>query len=139
MIIYCAGPIKGDPTYKKEYAHMIDFVDELGHTALAESNEKFNASIPLTDKQIYKRDIKWIDSCQLMIAEVSGPSLGVGFEIAYGLFQKQIPVLALVYAEVRNLSAMLSGCASPLLTIERYAHVDEIKNIIREYLKQFNN
>ncbi len=34
-------------------------------------------------EEIYCRDIKWIKECDILIAEVSTPSLGVGYELAY--------------------------------------------------------
>ena len=139
MIIYCAGPIKGDTTYQNSYQEIINFIDTLGHTALAELNGKFNSTIPLTDNQIFKRDIKWIDGSDLMVAEISGPSLGVGFEIAYALFEKKIPVLALASKEVVKLSAMITGCDSELLTLERYGEVEEMHSKIFNYLKQENS
>jgi len=138
MIVYCAGPIRGDTTYQKFYTEIIDFIESEGHTALAEFNGKFSVSIPLTERQIYKRDLKWIDGSKLMIAEISGPSLGVGFEIAYAVFQRKIPVLALVNSKVEKLSAMLSGCDSPLLTIKNYKNVEDMKNIISAFISKLS-
>ncbi len=135
MIVYCAGAIKGDTTYQNNYVEMIRFIESMNHTALAELNGKFNASIPLSDNQIYTRDIKWIEGSVLMIAEISGPSLGVGFEIAYALFQKEIPVLALASSEVEKISAMITGCNSELLTVKRYQNIEDMQNIISDYIK----
>ena len=134
MIIYCAGPIKGDITYQKFYGEIIDFVESEGHTALAELSGRFTTSIPLSDKQIYKRDIKWIDGSKIMIAEISGPSLGVGFEIAYAIFLRKIPVLAVINKQVQKVSSMLSGCESPLFTIMKYADENDLKSVIRTYI-----
>ena len=134
MIIYCAGPIRGDTKYQNFYLEIVEFLESEKHTALAEISGKYNTSIPLTDKQIYKRDVKWIEGSKLMIAEISGASLGVGFEIAYALFQIRIPVLALANAEVPKLSAMISGCESDLLSIKRYRDSDEMKMIIQNFL-----
>jgi len=136
MIIYCAGPIKGDTTFQKFYLEIIDFIESEGHTPLAELNEKLTSTSPLTDKQIYKRDIKWIDGSKIMIAEISGPSLGVGFEIAYAIHQKKIPVLALVNYTVKNVSAMITGSDSNLLTIAKYNNAEDLKEIIRSYIKE---
>ncbi len=138
MIIYCAGPIRGDTTYQKFYAEIIDFIESEGHTALAEFNGKFSVSIPLTERQIYKRDLKWIDGSKLMIAEISGPSLGVGFEISYAIFHRKIPVLALVNSKVEKLSAMLTGCDSPLLTIKYYKSVEDMKGIISAFISKLS-
>lgn len=134
MIIYCAGPIKGDITFQKFYWEIINFVEAEGHTPLAGLNTENSPSNLLTDKQIYKRDLKWIDGSKIMIAEISGPSLGVGFEISYALFQKKIPVLALANKMVEKVSAMIAGCDSNLLTIAKYGTEEELREIIRIYI-----
>jgi hypothetical protein len=59
----------------------------------------------------------------------------VGFEVAYALFQKEIPVLALVSSDVEMISAMITGCNSKLLTIERYQNIDDMQHIISDYFK----
>jgi len=135
MIIYCAGPIKGDTTFQKFYLEIIDFIESEGHTPLTELIAELPSANPLTDKQIYKRDIKWIDGSKMMIAEISGPSLGVGFEIAYAIHHKKMPVLALVNQTVKNVSAMITGCDSNLLTVARYSNTEDLKEFIRTYIK----
>ncbi len=139
MIVYCAGAIKGDTTYQNNYIEMIRFIESMNHTPLAELNGKFNSSIPLSDNQIYTRDIKWIDGSVVMIAEISGPSLGVGFEIAYAIFKKEIPVLALVSSDVEKISAMITGCNSELLTIKRYKNIEDMQIIISDYFKNLEH
>ena len=118
---------------------MIRFIESMNNTALAELNGKFKFSIPLSDNQIYTRDIEWIEGSELMIAEISGPSLGVGFEIAYTIFQKEIPVLALVSSDVEKISAMITGCNSELLTIKRYKNIKDMQNIISDYFKNLEH
>jgi nucleoside 2-deoxyribosyltransferase len=134
MIIYCAGPIRGNDTYKNSFKKIIEFVEGLGNTVLSEFSDKFSSTIPLTEKQIYKRDLKWIDGSKCMIAEISGPSLGVGFELSYAIFQRKLPVLALHNSEVQQISAMIVGCDSPLLTIQKYRDDEDMKNLIKAYL-----
>lgn len=136
MIIYCSGPIKGDKTFQKFYLEIIDFVESEGHTPLAGISADLTSTTPLTDKQVYKRDLKWIDGSKLMIAEISGPSLGVGFEIAYAVYHKKMPVLALANNTVENVSAMITGCDSNLLTIAKYRDAEDLKEIIRSYIKE---
>lgn len=138
MIIYCAGAIKGDTSHQKNYKEIISVVSSLGHAALSELNSKFKPALPLTDKQIYKRDMKWLESCQVVIAEVSGASLGVGFELAYTLFHLKKPVLALYSSDIKKLSAMISGCSSDLLTIKQYHEVDEIAKCIKNFIRKYS-
>ena len=134
MIIYCAGPIRGNLTYQDSFKKIIEYVENLGHSVLTELSGKFSSSIPLTDKQIYKRDLKWIDGSKIMIAEASGPSLGVGFEISYAIFQRKLPVLVLYNSEIEQISAMLMGCDSPLISVEKYQNDDDMKKILKQFI-----
>lgn len=138
MIIYCAGAIKGDTSYQKNYKEIIAIVNSLGHTALSELNSNFKPAFPLTDKQIYKRDMKWLESCQLVIAEVSGASLGVGFELAYTLYQLKKPVLSLYSSDVNKVSAMISGCNSELLTVKQYSTMDEMTKCVKSFIRKYS-
>jgi nucleoside 2-deoxyribosyltransferase len=134
MIIYCAGPIRGNTTYHENYSEIVRIVESLGHTALSERSSKFSSTILLSDKQVYTRDIKWIDGSKMVIAEVSGPSLGVGFEISYALFSKKIPVLAVYHQEAGQISSMISGCTNKQLQVEKYRNIDDLTSIIKNYL-----
>ena len=99
-------------------------------------NANFKPAIPLTDSEIFTRDTKWLEKSNLVVAEVSGASTGVGFEIAYALFHRKIPVLALANAEAANsVSAMITGCNSQLLTIKWYEDPDDLKKAISEFLR----
>ncbi len=138
MIIYCAGPIKGDITYQKFYWEIVNFVEAEGHTPLTGLFSEASSTNKLTDAQIYKRDIKWIEGSKLLIAEISGASLGVGFEISYALFQKKIPVLALFNNSAEKISAMITGCDSNLLTIAKYSSEEELREVIRTYITKPN-
>lgn len=136
MIIYCAIPIRGDKTYAKYFGEIIKYITSIGHTALSELHTVFKPAVPLTDSEIFIRDIKWIEKSTLLIAEVSGASTGVGFEIAYALYNKNIPVLALANKEAYdNISAMINGCNSRLVTVKKYENSEELKKVIAEFIK----
>ena len=138
MIIYCAGPIKGNTTYQENYSEIVRIVESLGHTALSERSTKFSSSIPLNSKQIYTRDIKWIDGSKIMIAEVSGPSLGVGFEIAYALFERKIPVLAVYQGNAAQISSMISGCNNKNLQLKNISNIDDLTQIVKNFIANFS-
>ncbi len=78
MIIYCAGPIRGDVTYQKFFTKVIDYIESQGHTVLSEFSTKFSSTIPLTDKQTYKRDLKWLKSNALTLDEIRKLPKGSG-------------------------------------------------------------
>ncbi|MEO8233513.1 MAG: nucleoside 2-deoxyribosyltransferase [Ignavibacteriota bacterium] len=134
MIIYCAGPIRCNSTYQENYSEIVRIVESMGHTALSEVSTKFSSSIPLNAKQIYTRDTKWIDSSKIVIAEVSGPSLGVGFEISYALFVKKIPVLAVYHDKAPQISSMIAGCQNPIFQVSKYSSVDDLTKIIKDFI-----
>jgi len=136
MIVYCAIPFRGDKTYESYFTEIISHINSLGHTALCEQNAGFRPAAPLRDSEIFTRDIKWIDKSIALIAEVSGASTGVGFEIAYAVYQKKIPVLALANKEAKNVSAMIIGCNSDLITLKRYENTDDLKKSISNFLKK---
>jgi len=134
MIIYCAGPIKGDTKFQGNYKDIVRIVESMEHTALAEFSSKIPSTMLLNDKQIYTRDKKWIDGSKIMIAEVSGPSLGVGFEISYALFVKKIPVLAVYDEKAESVSSMILGCSEPNLQVKKYYNKEDLERTIRNFI-----
>jgi hypothetical protein len=74
----------------------------------------------------------------LLIAEISGGSTGVGFEIAYTLYNLKKPVLALANTNSEGVSAMISGCNSDLLTVKNYSNPEELKIIITDFLEKIS-
>lgn len=76
------------------------------------------------EKHIYKTDMSWIHQADCVVAEVSTPSLGVGYEIAKAELLKK-PILCLYRNQPgKKLSAMIAG--SPHVTVLTYDKVDEI-------------
>lgn len=138
MILYCTGTKGSSQSDQKLLKNVIEFNESLGHTVLSESSSKFNSTIPLTENQVYKRNLKWIDGSKIVIAEISNSDLEIGIEIAYALFQRKIPVLALYIADAPKISSMLAGCDSPLLTIQKYRDVSEMQSIIKTYLSKIS-
>lgn len=134
MIIYCSGPIRGNTDYQNYTKEIIKIVSSLGHTALSELNDEFRSAIPLSDAQIFTRDIKWIERSDIIIAEVSGSSVGVGFEISYALYKLQKPVLAVANKESNEISAMVAGCDSELLIVKKYSDAGDLKKIVEKFI-----
>ena len=72
---------------------------------------------------IYAKDMSWVTEANAIIAEVTNPSLGVGYEIAKAEEMGK-PVLALYREqEGRKLSAMIDG--SPLTDVVTYSSPKE--------------
>ena len=85
--------------------------------------------------EVYTRDVTWIRASDVLIAEVSVPSHGVGYEIGFALGLGK-PVLAL-YQEGRKVSKMISGNPDPNLLVRRYrkSRTSQL-SMIREFLSK---
>ena len=83
---------------------------------------------------IYRRDIFWLKSCDKIIAEVSGASTGVGYELAYAEFahpRMDYPDILCVARRDAQVSAMVAGS---LLAFNRYDTLNDLIRIIKEWL-----
>lgn len=87
---------------------------------------------PLPSDEIYKRDIAMIHDCDVVIAEVTNPSLGVGYELAYAEKLGR-PILCLFNATSKNkLSAMVQGNSYNTV---KYYEPKEITATVRRFIK----
>src|ERR1051325_4363649 len=136
MKIYFAGAIRGGREDSAIYHHIVSMLTRYG-TKLTEHVGDPNLDIrgeELSDQQIYDRDLEWLRSCDSLVAEVTKPSLGVGFEIAKAT-EWGIQVLCLYRpSESGSLSAMIAGCDK--VTVETYRSVDELDGIFARHLRR---
>lgn len=84
--------------------------------------------------EVYTRDVTWIRDSDALIAEVSAPSHGVGYEIGYALGMGK-PVLAL-FQDGCRVSKMISGNPDPNLQVMVYESPDHAIKIIRAFLSK---
>jgi nucleoside 2-deoxyribosyltransferase len=82
--------------------------------------------------EVYHRDTGWIDESAAVVAEVSTPSHGVGYEISYALDRGK-PVLCLYRHGVR-VSKMLTGNTIPGIEVRDYADAAEAIRLMRTFL-----
>jgi hypothetical protein len=135
MKIYFAGSIRGGREDASIYFQIVSILTRYG-TVLTEHVGDSELSVTgeeLSDREIHDRDLQWLRSCDCLVAEVTKPSLGVGFEIGKATeWGKQ--VLCLYRAsDSRLLSAMIAG--SDKVTVESYRSLDEVDAIFARYLK----
>jgi len=133
--IYVAGAIRGGQDFRDNYQALIETIEARRDcVALAEMSLVGRAVKLKEDEAIYRRDRAWLDEADAMVAEISSPSLGVGYEIAYALHVRRIPLLALRHASVRRSSAMVEGNGSPLLQIRSYDSSEDLVQIVDAFI-----
>jgi len=136
MKIYFCGSIRGGRDLATTYAKMIRMLGQYGQvlTEHLGSNEEIESKDRiLSDKEIHDRDFQWIQESDLLVAEVTIPSLGVGYEIGRAI-EIGKPVLCLFKkGSGYTLSAMISG--SDQLVMTYYENLEEVKDIFAEFFK----
>lgn len=129
--IYFAASISGGRQRQPIMQRIVDALKQDGHHVLSEHVANPNVrqlEKGISQQEIYSRDMAWIRECDLMVAEVSTPSLGVGYEICSALHWQK-PVICLCDAEV-FLTAMLNGNDSRFLRVLRYQKALEIEALL---------
>lgn len=85
-------------------------------------------------RTVYERDVAWMRSADALIAEVSVPSHGVGYEIGYAL-ELGKPVLCL-HEQGRAVSKMITGNPHPNLTVSAYQDPIQAADLTREFVSR---
>ena len=135
MKIYFAGSIRAGREDQGLYHQLIQGLQSHGQVLTEHVGDPsltaFGDDGP-SDQGIYERDMAWLAKADLVVAEVTLPSLGVGYEIGRAE-SLDIPVLCL-YREQdgRRLSAMVSG--NPQVMLVRYSTVAEALVNIDEFV-----
>jgi len=134
MKIYFAGSIRGGRDDQKIYSDIIldlgnygsVLTEHVGDEALLVTGEQ------RTDSYIFDRDVSWVKESDIIIAEVTTPSLGVGYEI--GLAESLGKRVVCVYRKIegKRLSAMVAGNSK--MEIHEYSSLDDLKNIFKKIL-----
>jgi len=137
MNIYFACSITGGREFEPVYQAIVRALLEQGHEVptahLAESGVMAVEAV-IDPNEVYERDVAWIRACDALIAEVSVPSHGVGYEIGLALGIGK-PVLALSQ-EGRKVSKMVSGNPDPALTVKAYKSTRHAIEIVQAFLAQ---
>ena len=117
MVIYFSGSITGGRNDVPLYRRIVAALEAAGHRVLAGAvaSERISAAGEAANRAaIFARDVAWMDEAAAaggaLVAEVSMPSLGVGYEIAYARYGNPMRVICLWRpAHSARCSAMIAG------------------------------
>lgn len=138
MKIYFAGAIRGGRDDADLYFGIIKHLQKHGEVLTEHVGDKglgLMGEDGRTNKYIHDRDMDWILQSDAMVAEVTTPSLGVGYEIGRGVENSKDILCLHRPQEGKNLSAMIAG--SPSVRNEQYRTLDEAREIIDDFFEQF--
>ena len=134
MKIYFAGSIRGGRDDAEIYAQIIEFLQGYGevlteHVGSHELMDKGESR--LSDKEIHDRDIDWLLESDLMVAEVTNPSLGVGYEIGRAIEREKKVICLYRNTSSKNISAMINGNEN--IDMLRYNDFEEVTQSLKAY------
>jgi nucleoside 2-deoxyribosyltransferase len=135
MNIYFACSVTGGRDFESVYQALTKALLTDGHqipTAHLADPMVVELETRVSARQVYDRDIAWIAAADALIAEVSVPSHGVGYEIGYALGAGK-PVLCLSH-ESRKVSKMITGNPHRGLTTQTYQDASEAIHLARAFI-----
>ncbi len=129
--------MRGDVTDVSVEAELIKHLERYGDVLTKHLAEpKLHSMDPSHSNslRIYNRDIKWLREADVIIAEVSAPSHGQGWELAKAEDLGKAVLCLYRPAEGKHLSAIIDG--NEYLVVSRYQTLEEAKTYIGDFLKK---
>lgn len=129
MKIYFAASITGGRENQEIYPKIVAFLKENNCKVLTEHIADKSLSsygeVNILPEEVFTRDLDWIKESDILLAEVSQVSLGVGYEIGFAESLKKKIICLYKEQEGKRLSSMISGNKN--LIIIKYKEFNEIK------------
>jgi hypothetical protein len=134
MKIYFGFTVAGDRSTIDTARSVVRLLEDFGHEVLTRHlvrDDAWDADRSISPQEVYRRDMVWLEQCEVFIAEVSGSSFGLGFETGYilGATNKKVILLYRREAE-RKVSLLISGNTHANCTLLPYANIAEVEQFI---------
>jgi nucleoside 2-deoxyribosyltransferase len=139
MTIYLACTVRGDRGGVIAGRVICARLQHHGHEVLTTHllrDDVETAESQLTERDVFERDLDWLSRCDVLVAEASGSSYGVGFEVGYVLGRAaqtgQRVVLLYNTGRRQAVSRLITGNSDAACTTLGYSSVDELAALIDE-------
>lgn len=137
MRLYFCGSIAGGRDDLDTYVQIVAHLKARGHQVLTEhvaNPQVLELEKTSSPREIFARDMAWLRQCEGVVAEISHPSLGVGYEICQAThFGK--PILCLHRAGL-FISRIILGNSSPYLRVRAYRDEVELLKHVDQFLDE---
>jgi nucleoside 2-deoxyribosyltransferase len=137
MQIYLACTVRGDRGAVAGLRSLVSALESAGHTIVTRhllDDNVDGAESALTERAVYERDIAWLDACDVLVADASGSSFGVGFEVGYVLGRSDRTnqrVILLYQADRRDrISRLIAGNSHPRCEVVAYDTDGELTSVV---------
>jgi nucleoside 2-deoxyribosyltransferase len=137
MRVYLACTVRGDRSGVLAGRAICERLLQHGHEVLTThllADDVERAESELTEPEVFLRDIDWLSRCDVLVAEASGSSYGVGFEVGYVLGRAAHTGQRVVLVYDRNrrqaISRLITGNRDAHCTTFGYTSLDELSAFI---------
>ncbi|HET8925737.1 MAG TPA: nucleoside 2-deoxyribosyltransferase [Candidatus Acidoferrum sp.] len=138
MKIYFGFTVAGDRSSVGVASKIVKIVEEMGHEVLTSHllrDDAWEADRRITAQEVFRRDMRWLEECDLFMAEVSGSSFGLGFETGYLLGSTTKRVVLFYRRDLESrLSLLITGLTHANCRLVPYSGSDEVESWIRKHL-----
>ncbi len=137
MRIYLACTVRGDRAGTAAGRVICDRLQQHGHEVVTThllADDVESAESALTEEAVYRRDLEWLSSCDVLVAEASGSSYGVGFEVGYVLGRARTTRqrVFLLYSAGRRsaISRLIVGNCDEACTTVEYTSMQDLVTLV---------
>jgi len=137
MRIYLACTVRGDRGGVAAGRVICDRLQRDGHEVLTShllNDDVETAEAQLSEDAVFRRDLEWLSQCDVLVAEASGSSFGVGFEVGFVLARAAHTgqQVVLLYDRTRRaaISRLVVGNVHPACTTFGYNSLDELRTFL---------
>ena len=95
---------------------------------------EFIGLIKGTPVEVFEHDTNCVRQCDLFLADVSHPAIGVGYELGTALALNK-PVLAVAQQDAK-VGRLVLGVTHPKFSFKRYDKLEEVVDLVEEKLKE---
>jgi hypothetical protein len=138
MKIYFGFTVAGDRASIDAARTIVQVLQQRGHEVLTEHlvrDDAWSNDRLIPAQQVYQRDMRWLDQCDLFLAEVSGSSFGLGFEAGYLLGGASKRVILFYKREIAHkISLLITGNSHPNCVLVPYTDPLELEEFIRNHV-----
>ncbi|XP_056266812.1 2'-deoxynucleoside 5'-phosphate N-hydrolase 1 isoform X3 [Pseudoliparis swirei] len=135
MKVYFCGSIRGGRDDVHVYRRIVHALQSYGsvlteHVSSSEISERGEAG---GDRAVHHRDVDWLRQSDVVVAEVTQPSLGVGYELGRAVAMETKVLCLFRPASGRSLSAMIRGAEDGDRFVVKDYREDEVENVLEEF------
>jgi 2'-deoxynucleoside 5'-phosphate N-hydrolase len=137
MKIYLACTVRGDRGGVHAGRAICERLQQHGHEVLTTHllrDDVESAESQISEREVFRRDLAWLTACDVLVAEASGSSYGVGFEVGYVLGRASVSGqrVVLLYDTARRdkVSRLITGNHDGACTTFGYGSIDELTAFI---------